>query len=326
MQSRTQRRKADPEGWGQQDVQAGRGALQQLARAMTAFFRRVQRGETLGFPWFKPHQRFQCIDLAEPRPGMVKRRGQHSRMTRKGGPVITIRPTRPLPESTGLKRRRHIRRPTGCPVDLVDAGAKRPLPAGQQAVGLDMGVRKSMTLSTGEPIARTRPDDAAMRAQQQAVSRCKKDSHTRQKQSKQLARLRRRQAIQKRNACHSLPPALVTSSGRLAVENRASPPLTKTGTHPHTFNKSITEQTGGRLRQQLTDKAAGAGREGGAVPPAFPSQDGSQGGGRTDPGTSERYQGPSCGLRIDRDKNAALNSLRAGTFALAARQNGRLCD
>ncbi len=257
---------------------------------------------------------------------MVKRKGQHSRMTRKGCPVITIRPTRPLPDSTYLKRLRIVRRPTGCPVDLVDAGAKRPLPAGQQAGGMDMGVRKRLTLSTGEPIARTRPDDAAMRAQQQRVSRCKRGSHTRQKQGKQRARLRRRQAIQNRNACHSITTALVTSSGRLAVEKLASPHLTKTGTHKNTCNKSITAQTGGLLRNQRAYKAAGAGRQGGAVPPAFPAQDGSQCGGRTDPGTSERYQCPSCGLRIDRAKNAAINSLRAGTFALAARQNGRLCD
>ncbi len=189
-----------------------------------------------------------------------------------------------------------------------------------------MGVRKSMTLSTGEIIARHIPDDVAMRAQQQRVSRCKRGSTTRQKQGKQLARLRRRPAIQNRNACHSIPPALVTSYGRLAGETLASPPLTKPGTHKNTFNKSRQEQTWGRLRQQLAYKAAGAGRQGGAVPPAFTAQECSRCGGRTDPRTSERYQCPSCGLKTDRAKNAALHSLRAGTFALAARQNGRLCD
>ncbi len=191
---------------------------------------------------------------------------------------------------------------------------------------MDMGVRKSMTLSTGEIIARHIPDDVAMRAQQQRVSRCKRGSHTRQKQGKQLARLRRRQAIQNRNACHSIPPALVTSYGRLAVEKFAIPHLTKQETHKNKCNKSIQEQTWGRLRQQLAYKAAWAGRECGGVTPAFPSQECSQCGGRYDPGTSERDQCPSCGLRIDRAKNAAINILRAGPFALAARQNGRLCD
>ncbi len=189
-----------------------------------------------------------------------------------------------------------------------------------------MGVRKSMTLSTGEPIARTRPDDAAIRAQQQRVSRCKRGVTTRKKQVRQLARLRRRQAVHNRNVCHSIPPALVTSYGRLAVEKLASPNLTKPGTHKNARNKSIQEQTWGRLRQQLAYKAAWAGRECGGVPPAFTSQDCSRCGGRTDPRTSERYQCPSCGLKTDRDKNAAINSLRAGPFALAARQNGRLCD
>ena len=58
------------------------------------------------------------------------------------------------------------------------------------------------------------------------------------------------------------------------------------------------------------------------VDPRYTSQDCSRCGARHNPGKSERYDCPTCGVSLDRDVNAAVNILRAGNLALAERQNG----
>ncbi len=333
MKSLTQIRREDPEGWGNQDVQAGRGVRRRLDRAMNAVFRRVKAGETPGFPRFKPWQRFPCLASAVPRPGMVQRRGQHWIVKLKGCPVVKRRPARPLPASQQLKALRIVRRPAGCTVDLVYAVEKLPLPASRAAGDIAMGVRHRLTRSTGETIDRAEPDDEAVARQHRRVSRCRKGSKTHWKQGRQLARRRRRQHVRNRNACHRLTTALLQRFGRLAVKQRPVQPLPRsaqgTGEEPGPpvaqqsgRNPAIPAQTWGWLRPQLTYKAAGAGRQLVIVNPPYTSQTCSRCGARPALGRSERYQCPVCGLRMDRAVNAALNILRAGNRARAARQNG----
>ena len=328
-------RREDPEGWGNQEVQAGRGVLRRLDRALHAFFRRVKAGESPGVPRFKPWQRFPCLASAVPRPGMVHRRGQHWIVKLKGCPVVKRRPARPLPASQQLKALRIVRRPAGCTVDLVYAVEQLPLPASRAAGGIDMGVRQRLTLSTGETIERAEPDHEAVAQQQRRVSRCRKGSKTRRRQGRQLARLRRRQHVRNRKAGHRLTTALLQRFGRIAVKQLPVPPLPRsaqgTGEEPgppvaqqNGRNPALPAQTWGGLRHQLTYKAAGAGRQLVAVHPPYTSQTCSRCGARPALGRSERYQWPACGRRMDRDGNAALTILRAGNRARAARQNGML--
>ncbi len=79
--------------WQDVSVQTSRGVLVRVDRAFKAFFRRVKAGEKPGYPRFKPHQRYQCLELSEVTPGMVK--GHCIKV--KGLPVIRIRPNRALP-------------------------------------------------------------------------------------------------------------------------------------------------------------------------------------------------------------------------------------
>ncbi len=330
--SLTQIRRDDPDGFGKLSLQTPRGVLAQLDRAMNAFFRRVKAGEKPGFPRFRARSRFQCLDVRAPRPGNIKQRGNKVVVKVKGLPPIMLRPSRPLPDRQALKALRIVRRPTGVTVDLVYEVEKPPLPACLKAVGIDMGVRKRMTLSTGEVIAHAQIDDAPIRRQQQKVSRCKKGSHTRRKQVTQLARLRRKQAIQNRNTCHRLTTEIIKQVGVIVVEKLQIANMTRSakGTVEQPgknvaaksgLNKSIHEQTWGLIRQQLAYKAAWAGRECVEVPAAYTSQDCSGCGHRSHPGASEVYTCPACDLVIDRDVNAAKNILRAGTLARVETQN-----
>ena len=170
-------------------------------------------------------------------------------------------------------------------------------------------------------------------AQQQRVAACKRGSNNRRKAVWQLRRMRRRLAVRNRNACHRITTDLVRRFGTIAVEKLRITNMTRSaaGTVEEPgknvaaksgLNRSIQEQTWGLLRQQLAYKAEWAGRRFVEVDPRYTSQDCSRCGARHNPGKSERYDCPTCGVSLDRDVNAAVNILRAGNLALAERQNG----
>ena len=168
MQALPQLRQAAPV-WQQLAVPPGRGVWQRLARGMHAFLRRVRKGEAPGCPRFKPGQRFPCLAGAPPRPGRVQRRGRSWRVTLQGVPALTMRPSREVPDRQPLQALRSVRRPTGCPGDLGYAGETEPVPAPCSSVGRDRGVRKRLTLSTGEtmpPLKRATERKQALEARQ----------------------------------------------------------------------------------------------------------------------------------------------------------------
>ena len=250
--------------FGSLHVGIGRGPINQLDRAFNAFFRRLRNGEKPGFPRFRAESRFQCIDVLLPKPRMVKRLKNRKWVVKvKGLPTIYLRSHRNLP-AEGIKSLRIVRRATGVTVDLVYTVEKQPLASCEKVVGIDMGVRKRMTLSTGETIPPVVRDDEAIGRQHQRISRMKKGSR----------------------------------------------------------NRKLRGQTWGLLQQQLAYKAEWAGREFVKVPAAYTSQECHRCGARNNPGTSETYRCRSCDLEMDRDVNAALNIMRAGTFALAEKQKG----
>ena len=325
----TEIRRDDPDGFGVLILGAARGVLYRLDRAFNGFFRR----DKPGFPRFKPWRRFECIDVVDPKPGMVKRKGRKVIVKMKGLPPIKLRPKRPLPDGPALKSLRIVRRVTGVTVDMVYEVEKHPLPSSPAAVGIDMGVRKRLTLSTGERIERATTDAEAIAEQQQRVSACKRGSNNRRKAVRQLRRMRRREAVRNRNACHRITTDIIKRFGIIAVEKLRITNMTRsaagTAKEPGTkvaaksgLNRSILEQTWGLLFNQLACKAEWAGRQYIEANPAFSSQDCSRCGARHNPGKSERFNCPTCGASIDRDDNAAVNILRAGINALAERQNG----
>ena len=179
-------------------------------------------------------------------------------------------------------------------------------------MGIDLGVRKRAVLSTGERIERNRRDWAGIRKQQRKISRCKKISKTRRKRIVQLSRLRHREAVRNRNACHRLSSRIIREHGLIAVEKLNIQGMVTKGSKKKGLNREILTQSWGLLRNQLQYKAEWAGREFVEVNPAYTSQDCHRCGARHDPGRSETFRCRACGLGMDRDHNAALNILRAG--------------
>ncbi len=314
-------RSEQPE-WAALDVNVARGVLRRLDRAMNAFFRRVKAGQKPGFPRFRPVSRFQCIEPAQPRPGMVKVSpgGRKARICIKGLPSIELRLKRPLPGSKALKSLRLVKRPNGWYADLVYEAGKKPLPECSGAVGIDMGVNNRMALSTGEMVERREVDRTREARFRQAVSRRRKGSNRRRKAVRTLARETRRNAVRNRNECHKVTTEIVRRFGRIAVEKLAIANMTRSagGTVEQPgknvaaksgLNREILANTWGLLRNQLAYKAEWAGREFAEVNPRYTSRECSQCGQTTPQSEYRTYACGVCGHVADRDTNAAVNVL-----------------
>ena len=322
-------RRADPDGLGRIALGPARGMLKRLDEAYRAFYRRCKHGEAPGYPRFRPIQRMETIDVTQVSPGMVRAGPGGHRLQVKGFPTIRIYPTRELPDSHALKSVQIVRKPHGVCVSLVYEVEQEPLPASMESVGIDMGVRQRMTLSSGATVAPARVDWGAIRRAQRCVSRSKKGSNARRKRVRRLAAMRHRAKVRNRNGCHRATTAIVRRHGLIAVEqlriNNMTRAASGTAEEPgrnvaqkRGLNRSIQSQTWGILRSQLRYKAAWAGREFVEVNPAYTSQDCHQCGSRNNPGSRETYNCKSCGLTFDREVNAAINIMRAGNLALAS--------
>ena len=318
------RLRAERQSWRELSIQVARGVLVRIERAFQAFFRRVKAGDKPGYPRFQGAGRFQCIELAEVRPGMVK----GNRVKIKGLPVIRIRPSRPLPDSSQLKSLRLLKHGRILSVDLVYAEQENPLPPNADAVGIDMGVNERMTLSDGSTVEKRIVDRKRERRLQRVISRRKKGSNSRRKAVVAFARAKRRNAIRNRNACHRLTTELVRRFGHIAVEGLQIRNMTAAGgSSKKGLNREVMGQTWGIIRQQLAYKAEWAGRQLVEVNPAYTSRTCSVCGFVNSKASEYRvFACSQCGHVQDRDVNAARNILVRGNFAPAAErwaQSGR---
>ena len=320
--------RAENEFWGSMSIQVGRGVLSRADRARQAFYRRVKAGETPGYPRFKSSRRWHTIELANVTPSMVKPRGSYCAIRIKGLPEIRLRKGLNLPEDAPkaltitLRGRRLF-------VNLTYEVELATLPESEAAVGVDMGVSDRLALSNGEHVGRRRKPNAKLRRAQRRLSTCKKGSHRWRKRRAVLANQQHRERIRNRNECRRITTDLVRRFGLIAVEDLAIKNMTRSaaGTleNPGTgvaqkrgLNRSISEQTWGMIRHQLTYKAGWAGREMVVVDPRFTSQRCSGCGTvSAEHRQRKRYNCAECGMTEDADVNAARNVLHK---ALAGRR------
>ncbi len=320
----TQLRARNERGLGELSTGASRGMLKRLDEAFKSFFRRVKAGQTPGYPRFRPLGRCVTIDLTTISTGTLK----NGRIKVKGFPRIKIHAHRELP-NTVPQSIRLTKRGRQWTASMVYEVEKAPLEPSAKAVGIDLGVRKRMTLSDGTRHPRATRDWKAVRKLRRAIARGKKGSSTRRKRIAQLARLQRREFVQERNACHRATTEIIRANGLVAAERLKIRNMTRSakGTvespgknvpQKGGLNREILSQNWSLLRSQLKYKAAWAGREYVEVDPKFTSQDCSRCHARNDPGRSETYRCAACGLVLDRDVNAAINILAAGVLAAGA--------
>ena len=229
---------------------------------------------------------------------------------------LDIRWSRPLPEGSAPKQCTVRLAPSGkwyisflCNVEID----KRP-PV-DKSVGLDMGITALVTTSDGEKL--TNPKIMKRHRQklttaQRHLARKQKGSKRRLRAKRNLARVYDKISETRKDHMHKLTTRLVRENQVIAVEDLSVRHMMKT----HRLAGSIADSGWRTIRTMLEYKCRWYGRELRVVDRWFPSSKTCHGCGHVAdklPLSVREWTCLKCGAEHDRDINAAINILSAGT-------------
>lgn len=183
------------------------------------------------------------------------------------------------------------------------------------AVGVDLGVKHLATLSDGTVIPNPHALDArlkALRKAQQALSRKTKGSVRRGKAKERVARLYARVTDARMDAINKATTMIARTYTTVCIEDLNVAGMVKN----HSLARSLSDASLGEFRRQLEYKTMRTGASLRVVDRWYPSSKTCSNCGteKAKLSLSERvYQCDVCGLSIDRDLNAAINIMVAGS-------------
>jgi putative transposase len=312
--------------------------LRRLHRGFAGFFRRVQSGETPGYPRFKSAHRFDSVEW--PKDGDGCRWQPDTRKVYLQGigqvKVTVHRRVEGRVKTIQVRREgRHWMLVLSC-----DEVPTRPLEPTGAAVGIDVGIASFATTSDGQQVPNPgwgRAAAAKLAAAQQILARKQRGSTNHRSARATLAARYRRIANQRRNFHHHTARALVADYDLLVVEDlkirnlvqRPAPrpdpdqpggflangAAAKTGLH-----RSIHDAGWAQFVSILRAKAEEAGRVVIDVD-ARHTSDRCEACGHTareNRATQAVFSCRGCGHTVNADEQAARNILRAGLARLAA--------
>jgi putative transposase len=311
--------------------------LRRLNRAFASFFRRVNAGQTPGYPRFKPAHRFDSVEW--PKDGDGCRWQPNTRRVYLQG-IGQVRATVHRQVQGRIKTiqvRRQGRR--WLLVLSCDQVPTRPLEPTEAAVGVDLGIASFATTSDGEHFPNPgygRVAAIRLGTAQQGLARKQRGSNNRAKARATLAARYRKLANQRRTLHHQVARVLVARYDLLAVEDltidnmvRRPAPRPDPG-HPGRFlpnraaaktglHRSIHDACWAQFVSILRAKAEEAGRVVIDVD-ARHTSDRCEACGHTakDNRVSQAmFSCRGCGHTVNADEHAARNILRAGLARLA---------
>jgi putative transposase len=188
------------------------------------------------------------------------------------------------------------------------------LPVVNAMVGVDVGLKDVAVLSTGEKIANPRHlqrSERRLTHAQRNLARKQKGSKNREKARLKVAREHARIADQRRDGLHKLTTRLIRENQTVCVESLAVKNLVRN----HALAKAISDVGWGELVRQLEYKAAWYGRTLVKIDRWYPSSKRCHACGHVLDSLLldvRQWTCPECGIRHDRDINAAKNMLAVG--------------
>ena len=203
-------------------------------------------------------------------------------------------------------------------VTLVLDETFEQLPQSGESVGIDLGINRLATLSTGELIQNPRwfrSGQAKLARAQRSLSRKKKGSGRYSRQRVKVARLHAKIADSRSDYNHKWTTRIVQENDTIAAED-----LFVRGMVRSNLGKSLHDAALGDILRMLEYKSKRYGREFVQVDRFFPSSKRCFEGGwiNTELKRSDKFWTCKCGARHDRDLNASRNILAAG-HAVSAR-------
>jgi putative transposase len=283
-----------------------RSALRRLDRAFQAFFRRCRSGQAPGFPRFRGRDWYDSFSFRA-----VRVEGNLVHVPKLG--PVRFHDYRPL---EGIVQEVTIRRGAGrwwvsFSCDLGDAP---PKVAVRRATGIDLGLTTFATLSDGSEVPNPRyfrrGEDCLTRRQRVLARKCR-GSRSRQRAKLLVAKAHEHTRNQRLDFSRKLAAELFDQYDLIAYEDLAIRAMIR-----GPLAKSIADAAWGTFIRCLTSRAESAGRHAVAVDPRGTSQVCSGCGSVVRKTLSERTHACSCGLRIGRDWNSALNVLALGRSAV----------
>lgn len=281
--------------------------------AFQAFFRRVKAGEKeAGYPRFKGKGRYDSFTFKQSGFSL-----DGDRLTISKIGAIRVKLHRPI---GGTIKTLTIQRDAvgnfyacfSCEVEPLS------LPVNDKVVGVDLGLTTFAYFSNGEKIERQR----WMKQDQQDIARLQrkkekfaKGSAERRKVVHALQYAYRRAANRRNNFAHQESRKLVSEYQFIAFENLDIQEMQVNGNK--TISRGIADVAWGQFVQFTTYKAEGAGRGVALVNPRGTTQVCSRCSVIVPKDLSVRvHDCPNCGLKLNRDHNAALNILARGLSSI----------
>ncbi|MFO7954335.1 MAG: transposase [Thioalkalivibrio sp.] len=324
------------------NAQSGQVTLKRLDLAFKHFFRRVQNGETPGFPRFKPLHRFKGWGYKTHGDGwslITNERMKHGTLRLSGIGQVAIRGK---PRTPGTPKTCEIIQRGERWYASVTLDGQPERERGDQLGGLDWGLETFATVATPagtETIENPRHlahTLSEIRQVQRDISRKEEASKkasgkTRrfpvsnrlQRQYERLRRLHRRVAHQRNDFLHQVTNRLVGRFAALGVEALNIRNLTASGgQHKKGLNRSILDAAGGAFHQRLGYKAEEAGTWAMETPtrPLKPLQTCHACGRQEKKPLSQRRHECPCGVSCTRDENAARVLMRWAEQQLSGRE------
>ena len=301
---------------------------QQALRHLEKAFRNFFEGRA-NYPTFKSRHGEQS---AEYTTSAFKWDGKQLTLAKMDAPLNIVW-SRPLPKGA---------KPTTVTVAKDTAGRYfvsilveeeiKPLPVVNKQVGLDLGLKSMVILSTGEQVGNPqffRTDEKKLAKAQRRLAKKKKGSRNRTKARLKVARIHARIADRRRDYQHKLSTRIVDSLPApqaglqvICIESLS----VKNMVQNHCLAKSISDVGWGELVRQLEYKAAWYGRTLIKIDKWYPSSKRCFDCGHvlgSLPLDIRQWTCPECGVFHDRDINAANNVLAAGLAVSACGESVR---
>lgn len=300
-----QLKKAFPE-FKQVNSQTLQDVIQRLDKAYQGFFRRIKaKNGKAGFPRFKGQNRYDSFTLKQ--TGW-ERNGRYLEIKNIGKFKMFL--SRPIEGNIKTITIRKSSTGKWFASFSCDNVPTKPLPKTNKIIGIDMGCESFLTDSNGKKIDNPRffkKSQDILKARQQKLSRKVKGSNRRSKTKLLVAKIYEKISNQRRDFHFKVANQLLKENDTIYIEKLNSWKTFRG------LNRSMRDVSWFQFFNILHFKAEEAGKEVIEVPAQNTSQLCSKCGKEVPKDLSVRiHKCPFCGLKIDRDWNAALNILRLG--------------
>ena len=281
-------------------------SLRRLDKAFQGFFRRVKMGEKPGFPRFKGCNSIASICYAQ---SGYKLTGKRIKLSKIG--CVKIKQHRPLPNNIAIKTCTISKEGSQwyCCICFEIAGTVKKKVV-KNAVGIDMGLEKFITMSNGLSVPNPRYYQKSVSDLAYFQQQFSKNKGV--KWRKKINRIHAKITNQRKDFLHKTSSELVRQYDIIAYEDLSIKKMTQ-----GRFAKSIHDASWGKFIEMIKYKAESAGIYAIAVNPRNTSKICSGCGTIVEKKISDRqHDCPVCNLSLHRDLNASINILRSGVGLL----------